>query len=194
DVEECARDGREAAAVPAEAREVERRQHGVAPRAVAERRRPGVLASVEVDRDDAAEGRLEERQTPGAEEPLEAPDVAMRDGTAGRRLAQRQHVRLGYRGHVEPPGRRIGGGARPARSATDTRYGNGSALAGGSEQRTPVVPIENRERLLAQLRRKVDQLLRPHTLTVKRGRPGRDRLGRGYLLTRNRGLGQIGRA
>ena len=71
----------------AEAREVERRQHGVALRAVAERRRPGVLASVEVDRDDAAEGRLEERQTPGAEEPLEAPDVAMRDGTAGRRLA-----------------------------------------------------------------------------------------------------------
>src|SRR5207249_2083472 len=134
DVEECARDGREAAAVPAEAREVERRQHGVAPRAVAERRRPGVLASVEVDRDDAAEGRLEERQTPGAEEPLEAPDVAMRDGTAGRRLAQRQHVRLGYRGHVEPPGRRIGGGAGQPAPAPTPGTATGPRPPGGASR------------------------------------------------------------
>src|SRR5215813_2430339 len=189
DAEESTRDEREAAAIPAEAGEVERRQNRVAPRAFAERRHPRVLASIEVNRDDAAKWWLEERQASRAEESLEASDVALGDGAAGRWSAQRQDVGLGYRGYVEPPGRRVGGGARPARSATDTWQGNGAALAGGSEQRAPVVPIENRQRLLAQLRREVDQLLLPHTLTVKRGRPGRERLSRGRLLAGNRGLG-----
>jgi hypothetical protein len=53
----------------AEAREVDRRQHGVFPGRLPERHRPRMITGVEIDRDHPSPRRLEERQAVGTGSP-----------------------------------------------------------------------------------------------------------------------------
>jgi len=83
----------------------------------------------------------------------------------------------------------IDGGAGPARPAGLAREEDRPPLGGWRVERPPLVAVEDRQRLLAQLRREVDHVLGPHALPLERGGPGRDRLGRGRLLAGHQGLG-----
>jgi hypothetical protein len=132
-----------------------RLDRGVIARTAAERDHPRVLSTIEVDRGYAAVWRLEQRQTPRADQRIASSDVTNVRGFRIR-LLERVEDRVRHGRHIKRSRLRVERRASPACTADPARHRDGAFLAWRREQGPIVVLLEDCERFLAQLRCEID--------------------------------------
>src|SRR5262245_15385334 len=143
---------------------------------------PAMLAGVHVDGDDASEWRLEQRQLAWSRQVTEFPNVVVRRlGWFGLADGNQEGQAVGP--DVQHAGLGVDCRAGPIRAAGNARNLDCAALRRGRVQWAVVVLRDDVQRLLAQFRLQIDQVVLAHTLKVDRCRPGRKRLRLRCALT-----------
>ena len=172
--------GSQAAERPgAERPEVETGQRRMVARAVPERRLPQDFASVQIDRSEAAPGRLGQRQTLGSGRERESGQVVAVGALAPGRRVQGHRAETSLRRHEQDAALRVDGGAAPVRAAGLTgQLGHRRlAVGAGHDRRREQRPAQegrtvDLDRPGVQLRREVDQIALAHALAVEGRRLG----------------------
>ena len=158
-----------------------------------------ISPSFQVDGGDPRPGRLHQRQRllgPGALGHVEgAPEAGQipQVGLLGLALGEREQGGDAHRRHVEDVRLGIEAGPAPVGAAHRARRDQGALDRGRGEERTGAVLAEDRERLGAQLRGQVDEVVLVETLALEGRRAGGKRLRRRGLLARHvrRGHGPL---